>query len=140
MFNLGLMLDQGRGGPPDPEGAVDLYIRAAQASLPDAMHALCEVLLDGRGVAPDPEKAAGWCHAAAAQGHPPAQMLLATLYALGRGIAVDEARAVAWLSIAAAQGYPPAVKARDDMLPRLTAEIRSRAAEIAAELGAGALR
>ena len=110
--------------------------------------AIAALLVAGGGVAKaaddgepsDAEKAAGWCHAAAAQGHPPAQMLLATLYALGRGVAADEARAVAWLSVAAAQGYPPAVKARDDMLPRLAPEIRSRAAEIMKELKIGEAR
>ena len=134
MFNLALMLDEGRGGPPDLNGAIDLYIRAAQASLPAAQHALCELLLDGRGVTRNLEDAAGWCRAAAQQDHAPAQLLLATFYALGRGIEPDEARAAAWLMVAAKLGFPPAVKARDGLLPRLPPEIRARARDIARAL------
>lgn len=131
MFNLALMLDEGRGGRADLNGAIDLYIRAAQASLPAAQHALCELLLDGRGVTRNLEQAAGWCLAAAEQDHAPAQLLLATFYALGRGVPPDEARAAAWLMIAARLGFPPAVKARDGLLPRLPLDVQAHARDIA---------
>ena len=134
MFNLALMLDQGRGGPSDLQSAVGLYIQAAQAALPEAQHALCELLLDGRGAAQNFANAAAWCLAAAQQGYAPAQLLLATFYALGRGVEPDEARAAAWLTVAADQDYPPAVKARDDLIPRLSDAVRRRAKEIVAEL------
>jgi hypothetical protein len=48
---------------------------------------------------------------------------------------VDEGRAVAWLSLAAEQKFPPAVKAREDMLPRLSAKTRDRANKIIKEIG-----
>lgn len=134
IFNLALMLDEGRGGPPDLNGAIDLYIRAAQASLPAAQHALCELLLDGHGVARNLEDAVGWCRAAAQQDHAPAQLLLATFYALGHGVEPDEGRAAAWLIVAAKLGFPPAIKARDGLLPSLPPDIRARAKGIAKTL------
>ena len=132
--SVGPVTRERRGVPPDLRGAIDLYVRAAQAELPAAQHALCKLLLDGRGVAQNFQDAAGWCLAAAHQHHAPAQLLLATFYALGRGFELNEARAAAWLSIAAEQRYHPALKARDALLASSPSNVQAHAKDIAKKL------
>lgn len=102
--NLGLMYEQGRGVPNDPETAADWYRRAAEQGLAVAQVNLARMYDEGRGVAEDPAKAARWYERAASQKHVSAQYRLARMYDEGRGVERSPKKAAKWYRRAAKNG------------------------------------
>ncbi|MDA1100137.1 MAG: tetratricopeptide repeat protein [Proteobacteria bacterium] len=95
---------------------------AADAGDPDAQIALAELFIQGLGVARNPSMAVHWYRRAAHQGALIAQLNLGDLYARGPGVERDLVRAYAWLQMAARRGQKWALRRRDEIGRRLTAE------------------
>ncbi|MEL6364812.1 MAG: tetratricopeptide repeat protein [Pseudomonadota bacterium] len=93
-YLLGMLCEEGRGGPRDLSAAVRAYSVAAQAGYADAQYALGRLILVGEtgapDAAPDPAGAADWFALAVEQGQAEAMVALARLHAEGRGVAIDE--------------------------------------------------
>ena len=70
-FNMGLLLEAGRGAAPDPRAAAAWYERAARQGLAAAQYNLAVLTLSGRGVAKDDGRALYWLEVAALHGEGP---------------------------------------------------------------------
>ena len=71
---------------------------------------------------------------AAEQGFDGAQILLAAMYVVGKGVLEDYVEAYAWMILAATQGHEDAVKGKDELRSKMTAEQIAEAQKLAAEL------
>lgn len=100
---LGQMLEQGRGGAPDYDGALHWYRRAASQGNALAAFSLGQLYEQGRGVARDYAEAVRWYTRAAKRGSGSAAFRLGVLYEHGLGVARDTTRAAAWYQRAATQ-------------------------------------
>jgi TPR repeat protein len=77
IYNLGVCLETGVAGEPDPQQAVTLYSQAAAGGSELAMHRLGMCYQRGKGVvAPSPENAKRWFGAAAQKGYAPSMRML----------------------------------------------------------------
>jgi hypothetical protein len=83
MRNVAMMRRQGLGTAKDPQGAEDMYLRAAEGGLPTAQADLADMLIRGEAGPPDPQRALPLLEAAAAANHPVAQYELAQFYEVG---------------------------------------------------------
>ncbi len=79
MYHLGRLLSAGVGGPADPDRALRLLRRSADAGWPQAMHELGGLYLRGELGRRDLVQARRWYRAAAAKGFRPAQQALDAL-------------------------------------------------------------
>ena len=61
---LGIMMEEGKGVPANPQRAAELYARAADAGMPQAQHRLALQYYQGKGVAKDSLQAMMWLHIA----------------------------------------------------------------------------
>jgi hypothetical protein len=95
---------EGRGLPPDPRKAFDLYRRAAEQGVAEAQRNLGHLYRRGTVVAADADEAVKWYRLAGEQGDLEAQQVLAEMLASGREITRDEAEAAKWQALAAEQG------------------------------------
>ena len=86
------------GGEAASQAAFELYLRAAQAGLPEAAFNIAVLLDSGRGVEKDVALAATWYARAAAQGHDRAAYNLGQLYASGDGVPRNTDLAQAWFA------------------------------------------
>jgi localization factor PodJL len=89
MFNLGLFMYEGQGGPPDLPGAADWFTRAAKLGLKDAQYNLARLYENGYGVTQNFSLAYQWYLVAAdvsgdKEAHADADRLRPTLTAEGR--------------------------------------------------------
>ena len=133
-YKLGRMYRQGEGVPKDDREAVKWFLLAAEQGDAEAQYNLGVMYSKGEGVAEDDREAVKWYRKAAAQGLAPAQHNLGVMYANGRGVPEDYVKAYAWLNLAAAQGDESAVKGKDLLRSRMTAEQVAEAQKLAAEL------
>ena len=89
MFNLGLFMYEGQGGPPDLPGAADWFTRAAKLGLKDAQYNLARLYENGYGVTQNFSLAYQWYLVAAdvsgdKEAHADADRLRPTLTVEGR--------------------------------------------------------
>ncbi len=110
MRNAGLMLRRGQGVKKDPEEALSMLLRAAEAGLPTAAADAGEMLLYGEAGPPDPKAAFPLLTMAAESGHPIAEYELGILYELGDVVPKDIERARLLYGDAAARGVPGAAE------------------------------
>ena len=82
----------------------------------------------------DYREAVKWYRRAANQGYARAQILLAAMYVVGKGVLEDYVEAYAWMILAATQGHEDAVKGKDELRSKMTAEQIAEAQKLAAEL------
>ena len=91
----------------------------------------------GRGGAQDYSEAAALYSLAAVQGHVEAQFNLGTMYANGQGVARNYVQAHMWFDLAASQAtgesHDLAVRRRDAVAARLTADEIAEAQRLTAE-------
>ena len=111
MRNVGMMLRKGQGTARDPQKAVEVYARAAQAGLPTAQADLADMFLKGEAGPPDPKAALPLLAAAAASNHPVAQFELGQMYETGQdGLVPQNLETARTLYAAAAShGMPEAI-------------------------------
>jgi uncharacterized protein len=98
-LNLGNAYADGRGVRRNKKEAIRWYLKAAEAGLAPAQHALGVLHCYGRGKPNYPE-AVRWYRRAAEQGHAGAQNNLGIMYEAGRGVAIDLVAAYVWYSLA----------------------------------------
>lgn len=98
-------LAEGRGVPPDLEGAREWFGRAAAAGYADAQVALGEMMLNGRGGRRSVQSALEQFKMAADQSHSGAMFALGALFAGGYGLPADLQLARHWLHRAAKCGH-----------------------------------
>jgi len=102
---LGLLYQQGLGGPENPSLAVQSFQRSAHQGLAEAQHHLGLLYYHGQGVGRDLVRARGFWRRAADQKHPEALFSLGYLYFNGEGVAPDLSKAANLYGAAAAAGH-----------------------------------
>lgn len=135
-FGLGLMYDKGQGVTQDTQEALKWYRKAAEQGYSKAQNLLGAMYAQGRGVPQKDQEALKWFRKAAEQGDAEGQYNLGVLYRDGQGIPQDFVRAHMWYSVSAAtlSGVDlkkTAIKNRDDVGSRMTAEQIEKAKEMA---------
>jgi len=129
-YNIAQAYFLGRGVPRNMNLAEQWYERAARQGHEEAQGALGLILFqNGRR-----SEAMPWIESAANRGDPRAQYVLGTALFNGDLVERDGARAYAMMSRAAESGLPPAVSQLAAMEPHITAEERTRGAELARAL------
>ena len=131
---LGVKYDLGKGVPKNDREAVKWYRKAAEQGNAPAQYNLGVKYAKGEGVPEDDRKAVKWFRLAAEQGDAMAQHNLGVMYDKGEGVPEDYVKAYAWFNLAAAQGQEDAVKAKDSLRERMTAEQVAEAQKLAGEL------
>ncbi|MGO4682960.1 tetratricopeptide repeat protein [Hyphomicrobium sp. 2TAF46] len=121
-YRLGTLYERGLGLKPDRAQAANWYQRAAAQGNIKAMHNLAVLSANQSDQSPDYVMAAQWFEAAAQRGLSDSQFNLAVLYENGLGVKRDMSRAFMWLSIAARGGDADAVRRRDILRGKLTAD------------------
>jgi TPR repeat protein len=116
-FNIGKLLDEGRGVKRNPKLSVAWYRKAAKQGNADAQTNLGLNYALGEGVKKDDKEVLKWLRKAAAQGHTYGQYNLGAMYARGKGVPVDLIAAWAWLDIAAINGSEEAKAFKGGMAP-----------------------
>ena len=132
-YNLGHMLAQGEGIPPDYAKAAKWYRSAAEQGHAYAQNNLGTMYSKGRGVAQDYAEAAKWYRLSAEQGNAVAQLNLGVLYANGQGVQQNYVAAAMWLNLAAMQGNASAVENRDFVAAKMTPDQLAKAERLARE-------
>ncbi len=112
-YRYGRVLIEGRGGPLDPQGAVDWLEKAVAQNHAEAATLLARIYLSEvpNGPARDAAKAAELLTKAATRGDASAQYLLGLLYRAGDGVEQDGQAAFNWFLAAAEQKHTDAQKA-----------------------------
>jgi TPR repeat protein len=128
-YRLATLYELGRGTPKNYVEASKWYSRAAEAGHVKAMHNLAVLLAQGQGVQLDHEAAAKWFQKAADHGLADSQYNLAVLYERGFGVEQNAAKAYQWYALAARHGDRKAMKRRDAVTVRLSAEQISEVAQ-----------
>ena len=134
---LGLMYSSGDGVSQDYAEAVRWFRLAAEQGNRSASFELGIMYADGRGIQKDGAEAARWYRLAADQGHAEAQFNLGRSYAIGQGVPEDYVQAYMWFNLAASRltgdTRDRAVRVRDVVANRMTAEDLSKAQALARE-------
>ncbi|WP_409562392.1 sel1 repeat family protein [Hyphomicrobium sp. MC8b] len=121
-YRLGTLYERGLGLKADRKQASTWYLRAAEQGNIKAMHNLAVLSANQSDRAPDYTTAAQWFEEAAKRGLPDSQFNLAVLYENGLGVTRDLRTAFMWLSLAAQGGDADAVRRRDILRGKLTAQ------------------
>ncbi|MBP5858871.1 sel1 repeat family protein [Marivibrio halodurans] len=129
-YKLGVMLEEGRGGPPDAKGAATNYRQAADSGMAEAQYNYALMMSQGRGLPQDIPTAIRWFERAALAGVVEAQMALAEIHSVGVGVPIDPVEAWAWLKRAAEAGNAEAL----ELLPQIEARMDEPAKEEARKL------
>jgi TPR repeat protein len=106
---------------------------AAAQGISYAQYNLGFMYANGRGVVQDYAEAVRWYKLAAAQGDAKAQYNLGVMYAKGQGVLQNNVQAHMWFNIAAVKGDKDAVKNREFVANKMTAEQIAQAQRLAKE-------
>ena len=131
---LGLMYDNGKGGPQDHTEAVRWYRKAAEQGDAMAQYNLGVMYAKGEGVPQDHTEAVRWYRKAAEQGDAAAQANLGVMYYNGEGVPQDYVLAYAWLNLAAVGGNEKFKKGKEALRELMTAGQIARAQEMSTTL------
>lgn len=132
-YRLGTFYERGLGLKPDRKLAAAWYQRAADQGNVKAMHNLAVLSASQTDEAPDYTTAAQWFEQAAKHGLADSQFNLAILYENGLGVKRDLKQAYMWISLAAHDKDATAVRRRDILRGKLTAEEIAAADQMIAE-------
>ena len=113
--------------------ALKKYKSAAVKNDAYAQYNLGVMYDNGQGVVQDYAEAVRWYKLAAAQGYASAQYNLGFMYATGQGVVQNNVQAHMWFNIAAVKGDKDAVKNRDIVANKMTAEQVGQAQKLAKE-------
>lgn len=126
-YRLGTLYERGLGLKADPARASENYKLAAEQGNIKAMHNLAVLSANQAGGTPDYATAAQWFEQAAEHGLSDSQFNLAVLNENGLGVQQDLTVAYKWLSLAAKSGDKEAIRRRDILQGKLTAEQLAKA-------------
>lgn len=121
-YRLGTLYERGLGLKADRQEATKWYLRAAEQGNIKAMHNLAVLFANQTDRAPNYTTAAQWFEEAAKRGLPDSQFNLAVLYENGLGVTRDMEKAFMWISLAAQGGDAEAIRRRDAVRGKLTAQ------------------
>jgi localization factor PodJL len=121
-YRLGTLYERGLGLKPDRALAAAWYRRAAVQGNIKAMHNLAVLSANQTDKSPDYTTAAQWFEQAAKRGLADSQFNLAVLYENGLGVKRDLKQAYMWVSLAARNKDADAVRRRDILRGKLTAD------------------
>lgn len=121
-YRLGTLYERGLGLKADTAKAREWYTKAAELGNVKAMHNLAVLSANQRGSSPDYATAAKWFGEAANRGLSDSQFNLAILYENGLGVSQDLKAAYKWLELAARGGDAEAIRRRDILKGKMTAE------------------
>ncbi len=121
-YRLGTLYERGLGIKADPARAESWYKQAADLGNIKAMHNLAVMSANQNRSTPDYKTAAQWFSQAAERGLSDSQFNLAVLHENGLGVPQDVTQAYKWLAIAARSGDKEAIRRRDILRGKLTAE------------------
>ena len=121
-YRLGTLYERGLGMKPDLPRAEDWYKRAAELGNVKAMHNLAVLSTNPAKGTPDYATAAKWFGEAAEHGLSDSQFNLAVLHENGLGAPQDLKLAYKWLSLASRSGDKEAVRRRDILKGKLSAD------------------
>ena len=93
----------------DVSKAIELYSKAADAGIPEALYKLGECYYSGIGITQDYEHAFDLFFSAARSDYPPAQYALGRCFAEGKGTPADQSAAFYWFNQAAMRYEPQAM-------------------------------
>jgi len=119
MSNYGRLLELGRGVAKNEELAAYWFHQAAENGLAEAQYNLGLMYERGRGVPRNERDAAAWYSRAAANGQSAAMERLGIFYRDGRGVPHNAERATLMLYGAAMDGRQEAIRALEQMAPKL---------------------
>ena len=126
-YRLGTLYERGLGLKAEQARAEDWYKRAADQGNTKAMHNLAVLSANQSKGAPDYATAAAWFEKAAEHGLSDSQFNLAVLHENGLGVDQDLTTAYKWLALAAKSGDKEAVRRRDILKGKMTAEQLAKA-------------
>ncbi len=126
-INLGAMYDDGRGVPKNDTQAAYWYRKAAEQGNAVGQFNLGLMYSNGQGIPKDDQQALHWYRKAADQGNGSAQKNLGNMFARGQGVPKDDQMAYYWSLLASVGGDADAIRNRDSLERRLTAEQRAAA-------------
>ena len=129
-YRLGTLYERGLGLKADPARAQSWYQRAAELGNTKAMHNLAVLSANQNQGSPDYATAARWFTQAAERGLSDSQFNLAVLHENGLGVPADLQQAYKWLSLAARGGDKEAVRRRDILRGKLTADDLNKAEDL----------
>lgn len=121
-YRLGTLYERGLGLRADAAQAAAWYQKAAEQGNVKAMHNLAVLSANQSGQSPDYITASQWFEKAADRGLADSQFNLAILYENGLGVKADMKQAYVWLALAARGGDKEAVKRRDIIRGKLSAD------------------
>jgi len=124
-YRLAALHERGKGVKQDIGMAQTWYRRAAELGNVRAMHNLAVLYTRPEGKEPDYETAKNWFYQGASYGLADSQFNLGILYEKGLGAQKNAAEAYKWFTLAARQGDKGALKRRELIRPRLTANALS---------------
>ncbi len=129
MFNLGILLSKGIGGPQDLERAATLFRRTGEAGLAMGQHNLALAYYAGKGLLKDNEQAHFWWERAARQGHTQAQFNLGALLWNGDGVPKDSNQAIKWFRQASDAGHIQARAFLDTIFDQTDFDLNTESAD-----------
>lgn len=137
-YNLGVMYNNGDGGPQNYAEALKWHRKAAAQGNGNAQFNLGRMYDYGQGLPQNYPEAAKWYRLAANQGVAVAQYKLGIMYHDGHGVPRDYVQAYMWFHVAAAQ-FPAsepesrdgAIEARDFVAAKMSQPEIARAQELA---------
>lgn len=121
-YRLGALYERGLGLKADRALAAAWYRRAADQGNVKAMHNLAVLSANQTDQSPDYTTAAQWFEQAASRGLADSEFNLAILYENGLGVKRDLKQAYMWISLAAQSKDADAVRRRDILRGKLTAD------------------
>ena len=124
-YRLAALHERGKGVKKDVGVAKTWYRRAAELGNVRAMHNLAVLYTRPGGKGPDYETAKNWFYQGASYGLADSQFNLGILYERGLGARKNIAEAYKWFTLAARQGDKGALKRRELIRPRLSANALS---------------
>jgi len=120
LFNIGFMIEQGKGVPANPKLAIKWYKRAYKLKHNNAPFNIAYIYYNGSGVKINYQKAMEWYKKAAEVGNSAALINIGQMYFFGKGMKKNRIKAYAWYTIAAHRGMRKALRNRDIVARKLT--------------------
>lgn len=115
----------------DHTRVIEISLPAARQGEQWAQFFLGDGYLRGQGVAQNYSEAIKWFRLAAQQGLSNSQANLGLMYFNGHGVSQDYVKAHSWFNLSAVKGEPDAVKRRDIVASRMTAQQIAEAQKLA---------
>ncbi len=120
LFNIGFMIESGKGVPANPTLAIKWYKRAYKLKHRNAPFNIALIYYNDSKGKQDYVKAMEWYKKAAALGNGAALVNIGQMYFFGKGGKKNKIKAYAWYTVAANRGMRKGIRNRDIVARSLT--------------------